>query len=328
MRSDSFLRRRLTEARGFGAAFLELSRRLRSGQLDCVYLAAVPDVWSPGVWLLSRWLSRRGVPVVVELNELPSDVTRLPPLLSRHASHLDSVSGVVAISDFLARWASDEAARIKKHVAIARIPIVVDLDEIPPAPYREGSPSLVYSASSEYERPTAYMLRAMTAVWEQHPECVLTITGMRPSAVDAVLEREGLGHAGDRVRAVGYVERAELLRLYDEAAGLLIPLLDDLRSEARFPTKIGEYLASSRPIVTNAVGEIERFFKDGETAFIAPPGDPDAYAAKVVELLDDPARARSVGEAGRRLAEESFDYSRQGPVLRELLDGLVGRSRT
>jgi glycosyltransferase involved in cell wall biosynthesis len=168
----------------------------------------------------------------------------------------------------------------------------------------------------------SFILRTMSVVWEQHPDCRLVVTGMRPAAVNDLLEREGLSEASHLIDAVGYVDRAYLLRLYGDASALLIPLFDDLRSRARFPTKIGEYLAASRPVVTTAVGEVERFFRDGETAFIAPPGDPGAYAAAVIAALDDPAAAAAVGRAGRRLAEKHFEFSRQAPALRAFLDSV------
>jgi len=122
------------------------------------------------------------------------------------------------------------------------------------------------------------------------------------------------------------VEREELLRLYGGAVALLIPLFDDLRSRARFPTKIGEYLASSRPVVTTAVGEVERFLTDRETACISPPGDPEAFGDSLIALLDDTRLATSIGAAGRRLAVERFDYSKQGPPLRTFLELLLSGS--
>ena len=114
--------------------------------------------------------------------------------------------------------------------------------------------------------------------------------------------------------------------MYADAVALLIPLFDDLRSQARFPTKIGEYLASARPVVTTAVGEIERFFTDSKTACISPPGDPDAFADRLLAVLDDPDLASRIGVAGRRLAEERFEYSRQGPALRAFLDDVCAAS--
>ena len=112
-----------------------------------------------------------------------------------------------------------------------------------------------------------------------------------------------------RVDLVGYLSRAELLALYERAHALLIPLFDDQRSRARFPTKIGEYLAAARPVVTNSVGEIPRYFTDGVDAIVCPPGDPVAFGRAIADLLSDPARAALIGRRGRRVAETRFHYA-------------------
>jgi glycosyltransferase involved in cell wall biosynthesis len=121
----------------------------------------------------------------------------------------------------------------------------------------------------------------------------------------------------DRVRVPGYVPRNELFALYGEASALLIPLFADVRSTARFPTKIGEYLASARPVVTTAVGEASRYFHDGVNGFVCGPGDAEAYGDKIVEALQDPARAAQIGREGRRLAETAFDYRQYSRTLHD-----------
>ncbi len=321
-RSDSFVRRRLSEARGYAGAIFELARRHRSGRLDCVYLAALPETWRPSVWLLLRWLRRRGVPVVVELNEIPGETAWMPRRLARHFSHLDSASGVVAISSWLVGWSAAEAARIGRRVHVVEIPIVVDVDEGAARPYPQGSPSFLYSASSDYGFAVAFILRAMRVVWERYPDCEFVVTGMRPQIVADLVRREGVAGSADRVRAVGYVERERLVELYAGSSALLIPLFDNLRSRARFPTKIGEYLAAGRPVVTTAVGEVERFFHDRESAYISAPEDPAAFARSLIEIVEDPGHAEQVGAAGRELAETRFEYLSHGPALRALLDAL------
>ncbi len=106
-----------------------------------------------------------------------------------------------------------------------------------------------------------------------------------------------------------FCSRFELLKLYRRSSVLLAPLHDDIRSEARFPTKIAEYLGSGRPVVTTDVGEISRYLTDGETAFIAPAADVASFARKICEALDHPAKADSIGQAGAQLAASQFDYS-------------------
>src|SRR5207302_1804391 len=84
------------------------------------------------------------------------------------------------------------------------------------------------------------------------------------------------------------------------AAVLAIPLFDDVKSTARFPTKLGEYLASGRPVVTNGIGEIPRYLKDGVNAVIVPPGDARVFGQAIAEVLDHPRRGYDLRPARRR----------------------------
>ena len=110
------------------------------------------------------------------------------------------------------------------------------------------------------------------------------------------------------------------------AAALLAPLHDEHRSRARFPTKIGEYLSAARPVVTTNIGEIGRYLRDGETAFVSPSDDVEAFAAKMLEALQDPARSAIIGAEGRRVAEEAFDYRLHGLRLLAFFERLAGQS--
>jgi glycosyltransferase involved in cell wall biosynthesis len=329
VRSNSFLIRRYREARGYFVSLGRLWRLHRSGDLDCVYLAALPEADRLSMWLALRFVASLGVPVVVELNELPSAVGNPSGLLTRRFPPLDGVRGTVVISAWLSDWVAAEAARTHHPVKIIEVPIVVDVDEQDVTPYPEGSPMFVYSASTGYDRHVTFVLNAMRLVWQKRPDCRLTVTGMAPQRVAAIGAKAGMhGAISDRrVVLTGYVDRADLLEYYRSAAALLIPLFDDLRSRARFPTKIGEYLSAARPIVTSEVGEIPRYFTDGETAYLAAPGDVAAFAAKMVEVLDDPKRAAMVGSAGRLLAEHNFRYTEHGRRLFDFMGSLAPTSR-
>jgi glycosyltransferase involved in cell wall biosynthesis len=327
VRAPSFIARRLIEARGCVGACRELARLQRRGQLDCAYLAAAPNGWRPSVWLLTRWLRALGVPLVIEFNELPGEMSWLPRPISRRLSHLSGMTGAVTISRWLTDWTTAEATRIGRRVAVIDVPIVVDIAEQAPSRNAGEPPTFVYSASPGYGRTVTHIVRALKIVWQKHPRCRLAITGMKPEAVADLIGREGLQDELDTglIVNLGYVDRRRLLELYGEAAALLVPLFDDPRSRARFPTKIGEYLASARPVVTTSVGEVERYLHDGQTAFVAQTGDVQAFAAKLVAVLDDPAAAAAIGAAGRRLAEERFQYSLQGPRLRTFLASIAQR---
>lgn len=332
VRSASFLVRRYREVRGYVVSVVHLWRLRRRDALDCVYLAAIPETWNISLWIALRVVASMGVPVVVELNELPSTIKGPAGLFPGRFSHLDNASGAVVISGWLSDWVAAESRRRRHPVKIIEVPIVVDVHEQVVTPYPSGSPMVLYAASTGYFLSLTHVFEAMKEVWQRHPECRLTVTGMLPSRAAELAASAGVRNALEEGRIVltGHLERSELLQRYREAWALLVPLFDDLRSRARFPTKIGEYLAAARPIVASGVGEIGRHFTDGEDAFIAPPDDTGAQslARKICEVIENPERAARVGGAGRRLAERRFQYTEHGQRLFKFIESLQqGRQR-
>jgi starch synthase len=90
-----------------------------------------------------------------------------------------------------------------------------------------------------------------------------------------------------------------------------------------------EAMACETAVVASAVGGIPEVVVDGETGLLVPvelgergdPVDPagfaSAFAARVNELLADPARAAEMGRAGRRRAVERFSW---GAIADETVD--------
>ncbi len=310
-RHDSFLMRRLIELRGWTAGAVRLWQLRSAGKLDVVYLWFTSQRLGLARLIYLSLLRAMRVPVVIELNERPWSCRLDRRAIERRWSPLMGTAGAVSISAFLSDWAVREARRLALPFELIEVPIVVDLEESSVRPYPEGPLTVVFAGAPQYDDTLRFIFEAMTQVWQRFPECRLVVTGSGPAepAAQWLLQAAKAGGLDARIDVAGYLRREELLGLYSKAHALLIPLFDDVRSQARFPTKIGEYLASGRPIVTTSVGEMPRFFTDRRTAFMCAPGDVSAYAAKIVEVLADPGFARGVGEAGRKVAAGSFSYA-------------------
>lgn len=65
------------------------------------------------------------------------------------------------------------------------------------------------------------------------------------------------------------------------------------------PVCILESLGAGVPVVATNVGGVADIVCDGKTGYVVPPGDAQAVAAKIGELLDDAALRDSMGAAGR-----------------------------
>ena len=317
VRSGRFLVRRLREARGVVVAALRVARLRAGGRLDAVYFWPGTRHWALVPWLWRAALRAAGVPVVSEENEMPWTLFEERSLMERLASPVKGFDGRIAISRWIEQWTRGEATRKGVDVAVLEVPILVDCAEQGVAPYPDGPPLLVFAASAAYEQTTRFVIAAMGPVWEEFPDCRLAITGVNPSEPRArwLMDAGRAGALDERIELPGYLDREELLALYAGARALLVPLFDDVRSRARFPTKIGEYAAAGRPMVASAVGEVDRFFTDEVDAFLCPPDDVAAYGEAILRALRDPARAAAVGLAARALAERAFDYRVHAPRL-------------
>ena len=67
-----------------------------------------------------------------------------------------------------------------------------------------------------------------------------------------------------------------------------------------------EAMGAGQAIVSTNVGGPAEVLKDGETALLVPPDDPDAMAKALKRLLDDPALAARLGQAARAEIESTF----------------------
>ena len=84
-----------------------------------------------------------------------------------------------------------------------------------------------------------------------------------------------------------------------------------------------EASAAGVPVVATAVGGIPEVVQDGTTGFLVPPGQPAAIAAKVGELLRDPAARGRLGAAGKEFMRTAFTFEAQAAAYLRLIHTLT-----
>jgi glycosyltransferase involved in cell wall biosynthesis len=88
-----------------------------------------------------------------------------------------------------------------------------------------------------------------------------------------------------------------------------------------------EAWANARPVVAAAAGGVPDVVKDGEAGYLVPFGDLDRLAWALGGLVDDPAKARRLGEAGRALVDHGYTWDDRFATLESRARALmVGRS--
>lgn len=113
---------------------------------------------------------------------------------------------------------------------------------------------------------------------------------------------------------LGYVPFAQVPGLLRRATVLLSPGAPTPFNRLRLPAKLQAYLASGTPTVTFAVGFGE-LLEDRREALLTRTADPAELAARIAEVLSEPALAATLRAGGPRAARRLFDAGRNAEAL-------------
>jgi len=93
-----------------------------------------------------------------------------------------------------------------------------------------------------------------------------------------------------------------------------------------FSNVILESLAAGKPVIATNVGGSPEMVIDERTGYLVPPADSDALAKAIINLLQDPKKARDMGEQGRRMVQEKFSIEKMVRSYEDIYQSLYAES--
>jgi glycosyltransferase involved in cell wall biosynthesis len=156
------------------------------------------------------------------------------------------------------------------------------------------------------------LFEAFALVRRQHPRARLLLVGRDK---DRIIPRLREGYPlGATLIEVGEIPPERLSRVLGAADVHALPLEDTLANRARWPNKLGDYLASGRPVAVQEVGEAGDFVKRHEVGEVVAP-TAEGLAEGILALLRDRERAREMGSRARRVAERELSWGKFAQIL-------------
>jgi glycosyltransferase involved in cell wall biosynthesis len=129
----------------------------------------------------------------------------------------------------------------------------------------------------------------------------------------------------DHVTFTGRVPDGEMLAMLNTADVCVNPDIANELNDKSTMNKIMEYMALGKPIVQFDLAE-GRYSAQGASVY-AQKNDAVDLAAKIVELLDDPARRAEMGKYGRRRVENELEWRHEAPKLLAAYESLWHSAR-
>ena len=172
-------------------------------------------------------------------------------------------------------------------------------------PAEPPAPTIVYLGTLLRERQLDFLVRAHALVVAAIPNAQLTFVGSGWMPDDEQLlrrEAQRLGIAAN-VNITGWLPMPEAWQHVRRAALCVSPYLPVPILRSTSPTKLIEYMALGKPVVANDHPEQAEVLRQSGAGLVCGWSEHE-FAAAMLELLKDPARAAQMGAAGRRYVAE------------------------
>lgn len=275
--------------------------------------AAILHAHDPHSLALADWVSRRTGAIVIATRRATFPIRR--PGIWQRARRIIALSQAIAQRLVADGIAPQRITVIPSGVDLAAARATTPIDVRQQFGIQHSAPIIATVAALTPEKGHRTLLAAAALLagrlGESAPHWLLLGDGPLRSALAGEARRLGLagtvhlaGHVPD---PLGYLAAADIALLPSESEGLGSTLLDAM--------------ALGRPIVASAVGGIPEVLADGAGSLV-PPGNADALARAVQDILTQPALAAAFGARAARQVER-FGLDRMAAATRSVYRSLA-----
>lgn len=284
---------------------------LRKVSVVHVHMSSRASFWRKSIFLLLAGAFR--VPRIIHLHgsEFAIFYEKECSSLARNFVRFvfDSAESVVVLSQTWKEWVSS-VSRNQNVVCVYNPVLVPESDPVAV----EANSSILFMGRLGRRKGTYDLVRAVAKI-NQPFRLVLAGDGDLEEVRELVDE---LG-ISDKVEVTGWVRGDQKEALLKRACLYVLPSYNE-----GLPMGILEAMAQGLPIVSTPIGGIPEAVDQGVEGFLTQPGDVDALARALEELMSNSELRRQIGAAARARIRSTFSADHVLPQLERIYVELVG----
>ncbi|MDB6454790.1 glycosyltransferase [Falsirhodobacter sp. 20TX0035] len=216
-----------------------------------------------------------------------------------------------------------ESGAEAKKVAVHRMG--VDVTRIPytPRTRTEGAVRFVSVCRLVEKKGIEFALRAFAHETLRGTDWRYDIIGGGPltSELEALATKLGIR---DRVTFAGSLPHDEVKRRLHDYHAFILPSITSRTGDMEgVPVALMEAMASGLPVISSYHSGIPELITDGETGFLAPERDHEALAARILQVIADPASCDRIVAAARAKIEADHDNAALDDRIAAILNDLA-----
>ena len=129
------------------------------------------------------------------------------------------------------------------------------------------------------------------------------------------------------IHFLGDLDEDTLLSFQAYCSMVIINKVNCEQNRYNFATRIGEYLALGKPIITTEIGEVSNYLQHGISCLFVDPNSVDEIAESILRLISQPDFGAKLGIEGKKTAKSEFDYHAQSKNINHFFLDLVNRAK-
>jgi glycosyltransferase involved in cell wall biosynthesis len=306
-------------------ATFNIIRKRKKGNIIIFYLFGIDPILSLFFGFFSKIANFK---IICEVNEFPKSIIKDNKTLIYINKLLiypwlfNLNHGYSLISDELITFFS----KYSSQSIINKLPMTVDFERFIIKTKDNFINYIFYAGSLSQEKDgIIHLLNAFSKFHEITNDISLVICG-DGSEQDKELFLNTIKQLeiSNNVKYLGLIDRNEIPGLVLNAMICVLPRPNSVQAQAGFPTKLGEYLASGKPVIVTDVGDIPKYLKNDEAYIISNKNiEAELYAA-FIEIKTDYNKALKIGMKGKERAKQEFSLDNNALKIKKFIHQVSG----
>jgi glycosyltransferase involved in cell wall biosynthesis len=136
--------------------------------------------------------------------------------------------------------------------------------------------------------------------------------------IKPAIEKAGADHFYHHVNHLNKVPHEQMVPMYQEFDCFIVASIED-----GTPNPALEAAACGRPIISNPIGNMPEFIKDGYNGFLLPDRNVDDYVRKIIWMRDHRDKMIEMGNNARKTVEEKWTWKVMSENYRKIIWDVV-----
>jgi len=307
---------------GWIELYIECSRK----KVDCIVLNIDPCVVNLSFCVIAKIMRKKLIFIADEYPK-PLRYEKNPSFfrLNTIRWNIKFFDGMVLMTDSLIDYYQRYAKRCTR---IHLMPMTVEFERFIGSPSKQplvGEYIAYIGELAGNKDGVMNLIKSFHMVSHEFPDLKLCIIGDTKDTIsfNNLINYVTISNLANRIIFARRLHRDIVPTYLIHAKILALARPNTIRAQGGFPTKLGEYLATGKPVIVTKVGDIPKYLVDGLNAFIVEPDNIDKFAEKLRYILHHYEEAVNVGKEGQKMAATTFCSRLQSEKLYHFLNSII-----